>query len=341
MNVSMYFVARETCADNSAHTAIIAVPTFPGVTSMRSLSLLDSVVSEGDEVAHMMWDSTCNLILTILKAPANSSSANGGLAPLSFARHEVSEYDGEIRPLPAVSFPPDMPSWQPSPHWLAGLSTGSDFAEDKFRKGDRVGPPNELNCPACVEHTLEVWSDGVGSASDAPPDARIVGRKSLAPGGVVFNVSAHGLNLASSLAFLPPNNSEYSAGGRGMLFGLGVCCESAPSCPPGCAGHAGALSLVAYSVGDADGPVLLFPIAHSAADDPIALSLGVAIDRKITYPAPSPARLTVLVAGRLHTYLIEQEGEAGHFVKLTPGAEVAAQPIAGEPWNTVWGYVRA
>jgi len=126
-----------------------------------------------------------------------------------------------------------------------------------------------------------------------------------------------------------------------MLFGLGVCCESAPSCPPGCAGHAGALSLVAYSVGDADGPVLLFPIAHSAADDPIALSLGVAIDRKITYPAPSPARLTVLVAGRLHTYLIEQEGEAGHFVKLTPGAEVAAQPIAGEPWNTVWGYVRA
>jgi len=387
-NATQFFVAREQCPADAkkAHVAVLqsyGIIGLKGVApidkvkdyQLRRLALLDPVLNcpdsemnctETDAIAHMMWDGTCNLILSV----------HGGNATHSvLTRHEVSEYDGQIRPEPPVVYERALPGYRASAPWLAGLSTGDDWGDDfdvwgAFRQVHKGTQPaanvsaRELNCPECVEHLLEDWEDA-GDWEDAQEDAqedagaaavpvqrpgqrpgqRLVGRSSLA-GNVVSNVSASSVGLASALAFLPPNYTEIQAGGRGVFFGLGVCCPAVGSLPdcdasPRCDAHGSALTLVAYRVGDPMGLQTQLVLEGSHQQDLQSRRLGVAIDRATRYPTVDPARLTVWVSGRLRTFQIEQQGAEGSFQGLTPLFDVPEPDLEDGEAPMAWGYVRS
>ena len=399
-NVTQFFVAREQCPADAkkSHVAVLQSYGIMGLRGLapndkvkdyqlRRLSLLDPVLNcpdsemnctETDAIAHMMWDGTCNLILSV----------HGGNATHSvLTRHEVSEYDGQIRPEPPVVYERALPGYRASAPWLAGLSTGDDWGDDfdvwgAFRQVHKGTQPaanvsaQELNCPECVEHMLEDWEDAgvpvqrpvqrlvqrpgqrlledwedAGAAARAAavpgqrPGQRLVGRNSLA-GNVITNVSASGVGLVSALAFLPPNYTEIQAGGRGVFFGLGVCCPSVGSSPdcdagPSCDAHDSALTLLAYRVGDAAGLQTQLVLEGSHQQDLQARRLGVAIDRSTLYPTVDPARLTVWVNGRLRTFQIDQQGAEGSFQGLTPLFDVPEPDLEDGEAPMAWGYVRS
>ena len=158
-NATQFFVAREQCPADAkkAHVAVLqsyisyGIMGLKGVApndkvkdyQLRRLALLDPVLNcpdsemnctETDAIAHMMWDGTCNLILSV----------HGGNATHSvLTRHEVSEYDGQIRPEPPVVYERALPGSRASRPATIGATISTSGA--RFVKCTRAPNPRRTS----------------------------------------------------------------------------------------------------------------------------------------------------------------------------------------------------
>ena len=316
-NSSIFMVAQEVCNSSSVITGTHLLSlrargsTANVLDSGKDLTALVAAADGGAAKAlsqlHVAWDFTCNIIVT-----ASNTTTSGYPRNTTYARVEVSEYDGEVRPLPAAGNETaggcDGGCWK-RVSGPGGLSSRVDWGA--WRRKDWEGErPDETNCGVeCASFVVESWWNGYAESGRR----RIIGR-GVHNASVVSNVSEP--TQLRTMSWLPPNRTQRANGWTGTFIGLGECCEL-EDCPPECEGHGGQLSIVAYYPPTAGGygePRVVLPLKGShAASDTRAVRMGVAIDH--AYPVGEgraaqqqqhqlAPRVTVWVGGQLRSYMV-------------------------------------
>ena len=342
-NSSLFAVAQQVCnrttSSGKKESSIIGTHILAFFANGAGARLLDregsnnltamAAAAEGGASKalaqlHIAWDFVCNLIVTL----ANTTSVAAGYPRnTSFARAEVSEYDGEVRPLPAGGNETD--GFEGCGHgcWkrvsgVGGLSARRDWGAWRSMENAGGERPEEATCKEdCAVYHIESW----WNAYEEVGPRRIIGR-----GLHNLTVLSNGTEptLLRTMSWLPPNETQRSKGYLGTFLGLGECCELR-DCPPECEGHGGQLSIVSYYPGSYSPRVVLPLVGTTAATDELATRMGVAIDH--FYPVGGPdsqllmPRITVWVNGKLQSYRVEFDGyEKYNLPSLVP---IAMSPV--------------
>ena len=360
MNSTLFFMAQQVCNASITSTNLLAMHAAGGTVSISdrarpgqsNLTSLAAAAEGGAAKAltqmHIAWDFVCNIIVTL-----SATATSGYPRTTHFTRVEVSEYDGEVRPLPLVGNESavggcDHGCWK-RVSGPAGISAWRDYGAWRSMQHAGAARPLESNCgDGCASFVVESW----WNAFEEQGPRRLIGR-GVHNASVVSNVSERtGLR---TMSWLPANATQREHGWRGAFFGLGVCCEL-KDCPSECEGHGGQISIVTYYPGTFGEPRVVMPLAGSqAGTDALAFRMGLAVDH--AYPVGGDegdagggaldqqtqfsSRIAAWVGGRLLSFRVTYDDySAFSLPKLTPLAatEEVKLPKGEEPVMMAFTY---
>jgi len=275
-NMTLFFAAEMLCPPllKLVNTTIFSVMPFVPKAWVKGV-FPPTPIAE----TQIAWDFSCNIIVVLPEIPKVAPQPE-----IDYVALEVSDYDGQQRPLPSQGkFSPGG--------LLQRVPLGGALAAQDMWADERVGPaPNELNCgDQCYLFHVERNISAVGEPRQM---GKLVGR-SVRHGNVSYSVNDTTQLL--SLVFFP--GASYPEERKAMFYGLGVCCDDAAWCPASCKGEHGSLSIVAYNIshhGAAPEVVHVFSGTDGAPSSDTS-RLGLTVDYM-------SGRLTVLVDGDVVTF---------------------------------------
>eukprot|EP00756_Hemistasia_phaeocysticola_P011210 Hpha_TRINITY_DN15097_c2_g7::TRINITY_DN15097_c2_g7_i1::g.123445::m.123445 len=306
-NSSLFLIAREKKSGNVSLFQMYAGGGF--VHQVADITPMAKAAG-GAAALHFDWDGVCNLILT---APSGET----------VKQYEISEYDGQIRPLPDQTL---AAGWVQQ-KGLFGVRSPQGWWGRQAQR--RRGGVLEAQCEDCQTYTLETPE---GTATGEARTVNIVGR-GVHNGSVVFNVSDEPTRLLT-MSYAAGKN--FGQGGNDIFIGLGECCDLR-GCPEECEGHGGELSLVLYQ-GKSFWPQVLAILPGSSVQDGVAVRLGVAVD--LQFPAGGSGeyatRVSVLTGGQVSSFQLVP-GQYGGWTAV-PMSQSPKNVFPDDRQPVVWAY---